>query len=238
MLASDWKKLNLKFREIKKEFNLPLEKEIKWSYLWSLWKYQRNSQNIPENEQFYFLKDRDYKDLINFVDSSLMLLSDLNYVKIIITITSNVHCPRISENDIFKMHIQDSMGRIEMELQGQEDNLCVFFIDPVSEERNKFFRDIYFYLYQRGDFIQNYSHIKDSLNLEYSHQSAGIQFADYIAGSFGGFLKGYKSSKKIFNNRIRPHLRTGSNGEILGYGIKEIPKNDEIRTLIMEKLNN
>ena len=33
MLASDWKKLNMGFRRIKQRFKLPLEKEIKWSYL-------------------------------------------------------------------------------------------------------------------------------------------------------------------------------------------------------------
>lgn len=32
ILASDWKKLNTKFRKIKEKFHLPLEKEIKWSY--------------------------------------------------------------------------------------------------------------------------------------------------------------------------------------------------------------
>ena len=237
MLASDWKKLNMGFRRIKQRFKLPLEKEIKWSYLWPLRNYQRDGRDIPENKPFYFLKDRDYNEVIDFVDSSLTLLSDLNYVKIIITITSNRHCPRINENDIYKMHIQDNMQRIEMELQDQEDNLCVLFIDSVSEKRNKFLRNVYFDMCQKGDFIQHYSHIKDSLNLEYSHHSVGIQFADYVAGSFGGFLKGYEKSKEIFNKRIRPYLRTGRNREILGFGIMEVPTSDKVRTHIMEKLN-
>ncbi len=103
--------------------------------------------------------------------------------------------------------------------------------------RNKLFRNIYFDLYQQGDFIQNYSHIVDSLNLQYSHHSLGIQFADYIAGSFGGFLKGYENSKKIFKNRIRPYLRAGDNNEILGFGIREVPKNKEVRAYIKKKLN-
>lgn len=237
MLASDWKKLNMRFRRVKQRFNLPLEKEIKWSYLWSLRKYQRDDRNIPENKPFYFLKDIDYKELINFVDLSLELLSDLNYFKIIITITSNRHCPGINENDIYKMHIQDNMQRIEMELQDQKDNLCVLFIDPISEKMNRFLRNAYFDMCQKGDFIQYYSHIKDSLNLEYSHHSVGIQFADYIAGSFGGFLKRYEKSKEIFNTRIMPYLRTGSNREILGFGIMEVPTNEEVRTYIKEKLN-
>ena len=91
MLASDWKKLNMGFRRIKQRFKLPLEKEIKWSYLWPLRNYQRDGRNIPENKPFYFLKDRDYNEVIDFVDSSLTLLSDLNYVKIIITVTPQVN---------------------------------------------------------------------------------------------------------------------------------------------------
>lgn len=237
ILASDWKKLNTKFRRIKEKFHLPLEKEIKWSYIWSLFKYQRNGQDISEKEPFYFLRDRSCNDLIKFIDLSLALLSNLNYIKIIITVTSNKHCLRIDEDAILKMHIQENMQRIEMELQNQEDNLCVLFIDPVSEEKNKFFRNIYFDLYQQGDFIRHYFHIVASLNLQYSHHSLGIQFADYIVGSFGGFLRGYENSKKIFKNRIRPHLRIGDNNEILGFGIREVPKNKEVRTYIKEKLN-
>ena len=90
---------------------------------------------------------------------------------------------------------------------------------------------------QRGDFIREYSHIKDSLNLEYSHHSTGIQFADYIAGSSGGFLKEYPKSKEIFNVRVMPYLRTGDKGEILGYGIIEIPKNKKVRAYIKKKLS-
>lgn len=186
--------------------------------------------------RLHFLKNKDYNELINFIDSSLTFLSGLNYVKIIITVTSNMHRPKIDENNIYKMHIQYHMQRIEMELQRQEDTLCVFFIDSISEKNNKLFRDVYFDLYQHGDFIKQYSHIIDSLNIEYSHHSVGIQFADYIAGSFGGSLKGYKCSKKIFNNRIAPHLRTRSNLEIFGVGIMEVPTNNEVRTYIKEKL--
>lgn len=170
------------------------------------------------------MKGIGFNKLIGFVYSLLMLLSDLSYIKIIITVTSNRDCPRIKENEIYKMYIQEIMQRIEMELQNKEENLCVLFIDPISKEKNKIFRNIYFRLYQNGDFIEHYSHIKDSLNIEYSHHSVGIQLADYIAGSFGGFLKSHQISKNIFNNRKRPYLRIGDNGEILGFGIREVPK--------------
>lgn len=237
MLASEWKQLNTRFRELKQRFNFPLEKEIKWSYIWSLKKCQENGRDIPGNKPFYFLKDRNYEELIDFVDSSLALLSNLSYIKIIITVTSNKDCSKSKENDIDKWHIQENMQRIEMELQSHEDNLCVLFIDSISKEKDKFLRNVYSDMCQRGDFIREYSHIKDSLNLEYSHHSTGIQFADYIAGSSGGFLKEYPKSKEIFNVRVMPYLRTGDKGEILGYGIIEIPKNKKVRAYIKKKLS-
>ena len=59
--------------------------------------------------------------------------------------------------------------------------------------------------------------------MEYSHHSVGIQLADYIARAFLGFLKGYKNSKEIFINRIKPLLQN-INGEIMGYGIRSTEK--------------
>ena len=134
------------------------------------------------------------------------------------------------------MHMQEIMQRLEMELQTKDENLCTLFIDPVSEETNKFLRDIYFELYQKGDFIKRYSHIKDSLNMEYSHQSVGIQLADYIAGSFGGFLRGFDISKTIFLNKIKKFLRTDSHGEVFGCGIREVPRNTLLRKQLKESL--
>lgn len=238
MQASEWKVLNNEFVKNKQKFDLPLEQEIKWAYLWTLLTYQKNSKPIPMDKPFYFLKDKKYSQLIDFVDSSLELLSDLSYVSIIITLTSNKNCPRITkENYILGWHLQELMQRIEMELQSNDENLCVLFVDPVSKEKNKLFREIYFNLYQHGDFIQRYSHIKDSLNIEYSHHSVGIQLADFIAGSFSGFLKGYANSKDIFTDRIKPYLPTRYDGDILGFGIREVPSDNRLRNYIRDKLN-
>ena len=76
-----------------------------------------------------------------------------------------------------------------MELQEKVDNLCILFIDPISEEKNKHLRDHYHELFYSGDYIQKYKHIKDSLNIEFSHQSIGIQLADFISGCTIGALK-------------------------------------------------
>ena len=79
-----------------------------------------------------------------------------------------------------------------MELQvneNNENNLGVLFFDPVSVKKNEMFRQIYHELRINGDFINKYRFLKDSLNIENSHQSVGIQIADYVSGAFSSILK-------------------------------------------------
>jgi hypothetical protein len=74
------------------------------------------------------------------------------------------------------------------------------------------------------------------LNLVYSHQRVGIQVADFIAGCFSGFLRGYPEGIRLFKTYIAPILRTGRNGQIVGYGVREIPKADLFRSELREEL--
>ncbi|APF20860.1 hypothetical protein Calab_1036 [Caldithrix abyssi DSM 13497] len=230
--GSEWKLLSNEFFNLKIRFNLPVDKEIKWSYLWSIRHYQINNKPITSDCDFYFLKDIDYHVLINFVESSLAILNRLSFVKIIYTVTFNNHCPSINETNFYKMHLQDHMQRIEMELQNEEENLSILFFDPISREKNELLRNAYNLLYLEGDFIERYSHIKDSINFENSHHSVGIQIADYIAGIFSGFLKNYSRSKEIFDEKIKPYIRKNSNNDPFGFGIREVPSNQIIRERI------
>ncbi len=228
--ADEWKKINKAFTDLKTLYNLPVEKEVKWAYLWHLRNYQKKGQKIPEGKDFKFLESYDYHDLIEFVERSLALLETIEYKKVIITHTDNANCPRINEKAMLKMHLQEHMQRIEMQIQTRtEENLAVLFFDPVSENTDRHFRDIYFELYNSGDFINSYKHIKDSLNIENSHQSVGIQLADYVSGTFSAILKGrepknYDRGKQMFFRYVYPNLRR-YNGVIWGIGIREVPSN-------------
>ncbi|MBA7700662.1 hypothetical protein ES703_109385 [subsurface metagenome] len=97
-------------------------------------------------------------------------------------------------------------------------------------------REVYHDIFVEGDFINKYMHIKDSLNLELSHHSAGIQLADFISGCFTGFLRGWSFSTESCKELILPHLRKNDDGEVLGYGIREVPRDEEIRAAIDDKL--
>jgi hypothetical protein len=153
--------------------------------LWQLRNFQIKKQTIPGNKEFKFLEKYDYHTLIDFVENCLNLLNQIEYKKIIVTHTDNINCARIGERAMLKMHLQEHMQRIEMQIQSRsDDNLAILFFDPVCESTDKLLRDVYFDLFNSGDFIDSYKHIKDSLNIEHSHQSVGIQLSDYISGSF------------------------------------------------------
>lgn len=154
MNASEWKKLNSDFRSLKEKYGLPRGKEIKWSYLWSLRHHKKTGKTITDKRDFKFLEPFDYHNLIEFVSDCLQLIHSISEKKIIITFTKNDDVAAINEKSLLSMHLQEHMQRIEMELQVDVGNLGVLFFDPISNQKNEMFREIYFELFENGDFIK------------------------------------------------------------------------------------
>lgn len=234
--AQEWSSLNTALRALKRKYDIDESKEVKWAYLWSLRSMQRAGQAIKESEPFYHLRHLDYHQVVEFIDEALGLLEGVKYKKIFITVTHNNSPYNFSEGKLLQMHLRSMLQRIEMQIQGMPDNLAVLFLDPVNDEKCMLMREIYFNISQTGDFIEHYTHIKDSLNFECSHHSIGIQLADYVSGCFGGFMKGYEASQGIFKKRVYPFLRASESGEIMGYGIVEVPTARTYRNRILDKL--
>lgn len=241
--ANEWRDMNYKFQEIKKSFSIPLSKEVKWAYLWNLRKHQDNNKEISDKQEYKFLEHLGYEGVLDFISQALSIISTLDYKKIIITHTDNAICPSYTEKTSLTMHIQEHMQRIEMEMQVKKENLAVLFFDPVCQNTDRLLRNIYFDLFNTGDFIKKYNHIKDSLNIENSHQSVGIQIADYISGTFSCMLKGRKSEnyldgKNLFFDYVYPNLRRKKSGELFGFGLREIPSNSLHRQELIEDFDN
>lgn len=239
--SSEWKKLNNQFKDLKKSFDIPANKEIKWSFLWILKMRRDNGNTISEREPYKFLEAYPIERLESFVESAIDLINTLDYKKIILTYTDNEEINNHEEKHILKFHIQEMIQRIEMELQNDYNNLGVVFIDPVNEVKNCYFRDIYNDFFLQGDFIEKYVHIKDSLNIEFSHHSVGIQLSDFIAGIFNGVLRSssdehFKFSQKLFYNYVLSNVRRYK-GRIHGYGIREVPSNSGLREKLANKIS-
>jgi hypothetical protein len=236
--SNEWKKLNNLFLNLKRKYKIPPYIEIKWADLWQLRYAQKNNKTNNKLNNF------NYQNLISFVNDTLELINKLSYKKIIMTYTQNKTTNTRSISDIIKFHLQEHMQRIQMELQNDDNNLGVLFIDPVSNEKDKLFREIYHSFYQSGDFISNYKHIKDSLNIEHSHHSVGIQIADFISGCSSSILKvkngnnSYSNGIKMFFNSVYPNLRRASNGSVHGYGMREVPSSDTVRNWCESQITN
>lgn len=241
--SNEWKTLNSNFKALKTKYGLPISKELKWANLWTLRNFQINKKPIPDKYDIKYLEQIDYHKLIDFVDESLGLINKLNEKKIIATYTKNPVPFATNEKSMLSFHLQEHMQRIEMELQVDEGNLGVLFFDPVSNEKNELFRQIYNDLFENGDFVKSYKFIKDSLNIENSHHSVGIQITDYISGAFSSILKAsidndYSRGVKMFFDHVYPNLRKSWGGTIQGYGIREVPRSVPTRKWLIEQLNN
>jgi len=236
--AENWKELFNRFNYIKRKHELP-DEEIKWSYLWSLRSLQRSNNLVKEKDDYYFLKNFDYHQLIDFVQETLNILNQIESAEVILTLTSNKSNNKFELDHLFEMHIRSLLQRTEYGLNGYVNGFATLFFDPIDNKVSKRLRNTYQKIYKSGDFVKEYKHLKDSLNLEFSHHSVGIQMADFISGCAIGYFKQYSRSVQIFNESIKPNLRLYK-GNVLGAGIIEVPTNKDIRQELNEliKENN
>lgn len=232
--AAEWSLLNQRFKQLKDEYQIPIYREFKWAFLWLM----TRRASIHDDENLSFFKHRDDKDrFYSYVEKVMQIANELSFIRIILTYSVN-NGEHHKEHNLLKFHFQDILRRIEMEIQAG-DNLAVLFIDPVNSEKDEKFRDLYFSLVSEGDFIK-YSHVKDSLNIENSHHSVGIQIADFISGIFNSILKldernNYTFATKMFCKYIWPNLRV-YHGSKYGAGIIEIPSNPKVRAHFKSKI--
>lgn len=233
--AENWKQLNSDFLALKRRWGLSRQEEIKWDYIWEIRKCQ-DAGKKPHKEIESFVQRYRWQSLLNYFEELLGLLQNLPYVQIIITLTDNRICHRIGENHLIKFHLKNAMQRIQMELQSDDEDLAVVFFDSINEKEDKLLCEAYSEIYNSGDFIRNYSCIQDCLHFEQSNQSVGIQLADCIAGITMNRLKGREESTRLFYEHAYPSLRRSNIGELMGYGVIEIPTNIALRDQIDQLL--
>lgn len=72
-----------------------------------------------------------------------------------------------------------------------------------------------------GGFTSSYANLVESLFLQPSHQSIGIQLADMVAGAV---WRKFERNDDSFYNMLEPSLRRSRGGQVGGYGIIKVPK--------------
>jgi hypothetical protein len=76
-------------------------------------------------------------------------------------------------------------------------------------------------LHSTGAATSQYRNLIESLFLQPSDQSIGIQLADMVAGAL---WRAYERKDDQFASQIKSTFRTSTTGQILGYGIVHVPK--------------
>jgi hypothetical protein len=232
----DWMVLKESFLSLKEKYKLPADREIKWNYIWSLKQHRERGEEITRKKRYYFLRDVSNKTFTSFVSDCCNLLCDCEFCKLIFTITSNKEDLTVPKSTLYNWHLNELMPRIEMEMQSRSDNLAILFFDSTGPRNDNAIREQYKNTYYEGPFIEKYKHIKDSCSFELSHHSFGLQIADYTAGIINGSLRGFNTSLELFNKYIEGLIRRSEKGKVLGYGIREVPTDSVVRSLLESKL--
>ncbi len=204
ILAKEYQELTRDFLSLKDQFNIPRNKEFKYHFLYQVKQYQEKGVNKMSKDVEYF-KDIPYASLMDFVRSSIRLLSKYD-VQIHNIFTKFVLKRFKTQEDIETDFMKVLLSQIEMDLQNKTTpSFGVVFYDD-TEIRDTLCK-AYNQIFMEAKFIEKYSQIKDSLSFDISTYSTGIQLVDYIVGTIHSFLRGYKEGTEIFHEDISPRLR-------------------------------
>jgi hypothetical protein len=238
--AGDWIKLKEEFYRLKKDLlDIGHQQEVKWSYIWSLFKHSQKGEGVPKNKPYIYLRNHSLDLLVDFIRKVLQLLSECRSCRIILTLTFNDRekTKPMEMKKIAKNHIAHAWGLADKEMRKIPESVCVFFFNREEPALERSLKEVFFEIYRESP-PEKYSRIKDSLNFEYFPQSFGGQLADYCAGVFNGCCRLYPQSIDLLRNQIWSKILKEDN-EALGYGITEIPKNSKNRAYlrgILEKI--
>jgi hypothetical protein len=231
--AQDWIRLKDEFNRLKKRMlQTDPQQQVKWSYIWSLFKHFQKKEAIPEKKPYFFLRHHSLDKLVDFIRRTLQLLNECPSCRVILTLTFNQRekTKPLEIQEILKLHMRHILHTIDEEMKKSSQSVCVVFLnreEPALEKRLKeALSEIYSESHRR-----KFPHIKQSLNFEYFTPSFGSQLADYYAGVFNGCCRLYPQSIDLFRHQVWPKIIT-RNDRVLGRGISEIPKDTKNRAVL------
>ena len=223
--ADDYRLFQNEIEELNKKYGIPVEEEIKWSDLWEIHKGKYRAE---------FLKSKSEDALKGYYRRVFNRAVDKKSLEFIFTVTCVYTQSRYqAEEEVLKFHLQEAMQRVNMD--AQPNGFSTIIMDELNPDKIKKLKTACHEIAVKGDFIK-YKNIYSGVLTECSSQSAGIQLADFAAGIMNGYLRGallsrgkYEFATDLFNEFVLPHLRHHHDGRIMGYGVREVPSDTEIR---------
>lgn len=227
MSINDYRKYQIEMLQIRKEYGLALNDEIKWSDI------GRKARNNPRND---FIAKMSIEKLGEYYRKSLEKAIDKESICFMFTVTNLIdrQCWWGNES-IYKGHLQDAFQRIQMDMRS-DNGFAVFVMDEMNDAAIKQIKAVCYEFSVNGDFVK-YNNLYHGVLVENSLYSPGIQLADYAAGILNGYLKGkivspgkYHFATNLYEEFIKPHLRRKYNRPIVGYGVISIPCRSQFRS--------
>ena len=221
-----------KIKALNNNYKIPINEEIKWSDPW---------RKIKKNPRNSFIENTTTNDLFSYLDSVFELANSIESIVIILTFSDNRSSNIANIDTMMFFHLQEAFQRINTELEGK--GFAIFILDELPDDYSNKAKEMCHIIVEKGDIIQ-YSRLYSGILFEKSNYSAGIQLADYVAGIFNSFLKStdsdksnYEYAKSKFSTFIKPHLRKSNSGIIMGYGIREVTRDYELRKKIQKAIS-
>lgn len=213
---------------LKANYGVPNNQELKWSDIYAVQKKRFRND---------FLKNYSDKDIMEYISYYLNTASKYNSIKFLFTITKNKIQNSADKDYITFIHLQNIYQRAQLDAKNNNSDFYLVIIDDINEETLNGLRKKCSDLLHSGDRFVQYSNVNQSLLVEKSEQSAGVQLADYSAGIFNSVAKRYILSQhnydyanSLYLSYIAPHIRNYYK-RILGYGIIRITNRIEIENL-------
>lgn len=224
--SDDYRQFQNEILDLNKSYGIPYGEEIKWSDLWEMRKGKYRAD---------FLRTFSQDKLKGYYRRVLNRAVVKKSFELIFTVTCVYTQPCYqSEEEVLKFHMQEVMQRVNMD--ASPNNFVTIVMDELNPEKIKKLKDACHEIAVKGDYVK-YRNIYSGILTESSSQSAGIQLADYAAGIMNGYLRrnyisknNYEYAADLYDEFIFPHLRRHADGRIMGYGVREVPRDSGIRT--------
>ncbi|MCQ2535173.1 MAG: DUF3800 domain-containing protein [Clostridia bacterium] len=224
----EYRKLSTYVNNLKKELNIPLNNELKWSDI-----YIR--KNSPRLTEYTYLQNLDKETKKEFVKEVVYKAKDCG-ITLIYTITDNNRVSLSTEEEkdsLIQNHIQYMFQRIQMHLQ-KSNSYTLVIMDELTNVQIKKYKKFFSNILNNGDLIDTYNTVYPGILVDESEKSIGLQMADYFCGIMNGALRKKNSnnsfdfSLELYNDIALPCIRHEKE-KILGCGIIDIPHNSSAR---------
>lgn len=218
---------------LKREYRIPLNQEIKWSDVNEIQNYRYRNN---------FLMSFTINDIKNYIQTFLEKASKLKSIKYVFTITKNSLNNYSDKDYMLYAHLQNIYQRAQIEANTNNNDFFIVIIDDMDKNTLNKLREKCNNLSLYGDNFLDYNNVNQSLLVENSKQSAGIQLADYSAGIFNSVAKkhilsfnGFEFANELYINYIAPNIRN-LNDKILKYGFMKVTNRNKCDLNNLEKI--